>query len=63
MFLAVSYDHKYPLCTLVSKSNVTLAQPLRLKKCCNLLHGSHCRVIGACIVRPENETEEPMWMD
>ena len=28
---AVPYDHKYPLCTLVPKSNVTLAQPLHLK--------------------------------
>ena len=31
MFFAVPYDHKYPLCTLVSKSNVTLAQPRRSK--------------------------------
>ena len=31
MCFAVPYDHKYPLCTLVSKSNVMLAQPLRLK--------------------------------
>ena len=31
MFFAVAYDHKHPLCTLVSKSNVTLAQPLRFK--------------------------------
>ena len=28
---AGTYDHKYPLYTLVSKSNVTLVQPLRLK--------------------------------
>ena len=31
MLFDVPYDHKYPLCTLVSKSNVTLAQSLRLK--------------------------------
>ena len=31
MFFSVPYDHKYPLCTLVSKSNATLAQPLCLK--------------------------------
>ena len=30
----VPYDHKLPLCTLVLKSNVTLAQPLRLKMLC-----------------------------
>ena len=28
---SVPYDHKYSLCTLVLKSNVTLAQPWRSK--------------------------------
>ena len=30
MFFWCPYDQKYPLCTVVSEPNVTLAQPLRL---------------------------------
>ena len=41
-FFAVPYDHKYPPCTLVSKSNVTLAQPLRLK----ILHFYMAVIVG-----------------
>ena len=55
---AVPYDHKYPLCMLVSKSNVTLVQLLRLKIAFEnsiFLRGSHCQVIGACIFMSENE--------
>ena len=40
MFFDDPYDHEY---SLVSKSNVMLAQPLRLK-ILFFLHGSHCRV-------------------
>ena len=50
--LAMDYDQKYLLCMLVSKSNVTLAEPLCSK---NLLHGSYCRVISASNFMLENE--------
>ena len=63
MFFVVTCDHKYPLCTLVSKSNVTLVQPLRLKKIGKFLHGSYCLVIVACIFMPENETLVLILMD
>ena len=57
MDLASPYNHKCPLCTLVSKCNVKLAQPLQC------FTGKSLPGDRRFYFMPDNEIQNPMWLD